>query len=640
MGWFRDRRTPTTPHEGPSGCDSGKRQSRSNTQGKFRLEAMEPRILLSAETLASEIYGELQDDGAADQAAIVQEIDLANDSTETETQPVIVLSEWDVEGDDVSEDAAAEAVAVTATQPESSDLDDAVFPPVSTLAFSESADEVWARGPPEYLQSAGPNNTPSLTILTPTELDPIVDAAIARWIDSELVPFGMDLGSLLFDIGDLATGYLAEFSGTTITIDETADGYGWFIDATPDSDSEFASPLTPDVADGIDLFTVVAHELGHAAGFAHPGDAGLQGVEVMAGTLGEGVRRVPQLTDGTKLNDVLDVILATFDQASPPVGPIAFTDATDLRLPNIVTVGETPTFTPDLQLEGLKLTFSELAYTTTWAGEVLVESLLGILMPGILDIVVVDDDFGTIRVESASAPVAGSDGWSVTFTVQGPFPLLFGAGEKIGVANSNEPGFDDVDPGDDKTITVSSSSYDLPSNTTTITVTYDFDPGSAAWTGGSVIVVEAEDVTDDLDFNAVSGTLQLAPGDDSSILSLESLEATDLGWPRFLIIQITDLKLEFNDFRVDDSDSHLRMDAAFRGLETGNAITNQLVRTFLTVEGAANGLIFDMDRLAAGSRTAGGAVTFGRFPITDISGVSGLIGGASRWSGRSPRDSF
>ena len=50
--------------------------------------------------------------------------------------------------------------------------------------------------------------------------------------------------------------------------------------------------VDPRAADRIDLLTVVAHELGHIAGFD---DLGAVTDELMSGVLGVGVRRNPSL---------------------------------------------------------------------------------------------------------------------------------------------------------------------------------------------------------------------------------------------------------------------------------------------------------------------------------------------------------
>lgn len=79
-------------------------------------------------------------------------------------------------------------------------------------------------------------------------------------------------------------------------IDDDAAGLGWFVDPTPLLDEEFGSggsarPGTAAAA-GVDLLTVLAHELGHVLGrpdldvWSHPDD-------VMAEELGRGVRRTP-----------------------------------------------------------------------------------------------------------------------------------------------------------------------------------------------------------------------------------------------------------------------------------------------------------------------------------------------------------
>lgn len=449
----------------------------------------------------------------------------------------------------------------------------------------------------------------------------LVNEAIARWNASGLTTVGFDLTTLTYAISDLATGALASFDSSThtITIDGTADGFGWFVDDTPTTDGDVGS------APGVDLLTALMHEVGHALGYVHPGATGLRGNAVMVATLTEGVRLSLQIVDGTRLNDVINVILATFDSTSPPVMPQVFSSA-DALVPNLVTVGTTAVGGTDLQLEGITLTFAGLSFDSTsgWTGDVQVEAGLGVLLPGHLDIMLIDDNFSApIRVESASA-AAGSGPREVTFVLYGDLTDLV-AGEVIAVLNSNESGFDDADFADARTITIVSTSYDQLSDRTTLVVDYNFDPGNLAWTGGSVIALAEADATDDADLDAVFGTIYLAAGDGRSLLRMESLKAADLGWPGWLDIQITDLKLEFTDFRVDDSQSSLKLDAAFRGIDTGVGGINLVIRKLFIVEGSASGVVFDMDILAEGQRNADGAVWFKQNPILDLSGIAGRI---------------
>jgi PKD domain/Bacterial Ig domain len=89
---------------------------------------------------------------------------------------------------------------------------------------------------------------------------------------------------LAFKIQDLPTGQLAEgtitsynTNGTpktaTITIDNDANGVGWFLDTTPQDNSEFtgvdnylqATPNSP-AAGKYDLLTAILHEMGHTLG--------------------------------------------------------------------------------------------------------------------------------------------------------------------------------------------------------------------------------------------------------------------------------------------------------------------------------------------------------------------------------------
>jgi hypothetical protein len=105
------------------------------------------------------------------------------------------------------------------------------------------------------------------------------------------------LESAQVQIGNLDDNLVGLTNGNQITLDATADGWGWNTDPTnTDFTSMGVSGLeaTPGsaAAGKMDLLTVVEHELGHELGLAdvdplgHPSD-------LMAATLAPGIRRQP-----------------------------------------------------------------------------------------------------------------------------------------------------------------------------------------------------------------------------------------------------------------------------------------------------------------------------------------------------------
>jgi len=348
------------------------------------------------------------------------------------------------------------------------------------------------------------------------------------------------------------------------------------------------------------------------------------------------------------LNGLIDYVLSTFNLV-PPARELVFRSGepipgTEEIVPFSVQIGSVPVALgdgSDLQLDNITLTFPANldcdSSTNTWSGGVGVTAMQGVLFPGLLDIGVIDDAFDNPRrIKSATVEGLQTNGkYEVVFTLAGDHRDLWYnrllSSKKIAVLNSNPPTFDDLDLADDtKEIVVTLVNFREGSRETDVTVQYNFDPGSS-WDGGSLLAAQDPDIGDDSDAWGVVGTIQLQPGDAGSVLTFDTLEAADIGFPRWLDIAITGVQMEFTDFRDDDSDNVLRMNSALRGFETGNYLLNEAIRNNpllqLNVEGSANGIEFDMDRLAEGY-VLGGVVTLPKNPITDISGISGKVTGS------------
>ena len=90
---------------------------------------------------------------------------------------------------------------------------------------------------------------------------------------------------------DLDSMYLGMTTGSKITFDTHAAGYGWFIDPTPLDDLEFYDPRSA-AMDRMDLLSAVMHEMGHVLGLEDlTGDSLTE--DIMFARLNPGQRRGP-----------------------------------------------------------------------------------------------------------------------------------------------------------------------------------------------------------------------------------------------------------------------------------------------------------------------------------------------------------
>jgi Putative Ig domain len=143
----------------------------------------------------------------------------------------------------------------------------------------------WAKTPPVQPEGTpqaqfaangqGPGGVPALT---EAQLQPVLQQAIAAWgADGADVA---KLESVQVQIGTLDDNLVGLTSGNEITIDPTADGWGW------------NTALSAPTPDQMDLLTVVEHELGHELGLPDVNSA-TNPNDLMAATLPVGVRRQP-----------------------------------------------------------------------------------------------------------------------------------------------------------------------------------------------------------------------------------------------------------------------------------------------------------------------------------------------------------
>jgi len=178
------------------------------------------------------------------------------------------------------------------------------------------------------LLAAGDPLDSGATAITTADLAPVVAEATARWMSTGLTAEqAAALQTVRYRVTDLGGAYLglADVATNSIRIDDDAARFGWALVTGHSSSGIRHSSLVPGHSsldgewgqrttdngqrtnDGLDLLTVVMHELGHLLGYDHSDDAG----DLMAPVLAAGrSRALSPLNGPSSLEQALDAWFA------------------------------------------------------------------------------------------------------------------------------------------------------------------------------------------------------------------------------------------------------------------------------------------------------------------------------------------
>ncbi len=178
-----------------------------------------------------------------------------------------------------------------------------------TATITAKGDAVGATAPQNFpafqLFAGGSAMHANSASVTQAQVQALLPEAIAAWRSAGLDATDLRrLEGAKVQVANLGTNILGLEAANVITINQTAAGYNWYVNASARSSQSFglagagtdrlAGPGSP-AAGRVDLLTVLEHELGHVIGLADNNQAG----DLMDTTLGLGVRRAPTAVDVT-----------------------------------------------------------------------------------------------------------------------------------------------------------------------------------------------------------------------------------------------------------------------------------------------------------------------------------------------------
>jgi hypothetical protein len=149
------------------------------------------------------------------------------------------------------------------------------------------------------------------------------------------------------------------------------------------------------------------------------------------------------------------------------------------------------------------------------------------------------------------------------------------------------------------------------------------------------VVDDGTDISkgNDPDLFGVVGTINLAQNNSDSYLKLDPINASTIGVPKFFDVNLSNLRLNFTDFRRDDNLNSLHLEFGLKGFNTGDDYLNSQLRSGnnpfiqINVEGFASGTL----DLPAVESAATDLATFKEAlfhqTLVQIDGFSGKING-------------